>query len=69
MLFVPWRIFFKLFLTTQRNNKFFFRHIAPNKKSPDGKRPMIVHNVGAGQVLEDYLFSYKTLGIINISTN
>ncbi|WP_396176978.1 DUF1287 domain-containing protein [Flavobacterium sp.] len=35
------------------------------KSSPDasgGKRPLIVHNVGAGQVLEDCLFSYKIVG-------
>lgn len=36
--------------------------IVTNKKSPDGKRPMIVHNVGAGQVLEDCLFSYTIVG-------
>jgi uncharacterized protein YijF (DUF1287 family) len=35
------------------------------KSSPDasgGKRPLIVHNVGTGQVLEDCLFSYKIVG-------
>jgi uncharacterized protein YijF (DUF1287 family) len=32
------------------------------KKSKDGKRPMIVHNVGGGQVLEDCLFSYEIVG-------
>ncbi|MEW5676388.1 DUF1287 domain-containing protein [Flavobacterium enshiense] len=36
--------------------------IVTNKKSPDGKRPMIVHNVGAGQVLEDCLFAYPIVG-------
>lgn len=33
-----------------------------NKKSPDGKRYMIVHNIGAGQVMEDVLFSYTIIG-------
>ncbi|MEI6312653.1 MAG: DUF1287 domain-containing protein [Bacteroidota bacterium] len=33
-----------------------------NKKSADGKRYMMVHNIGAGQVLEDCLFSYKIIG-------
>lgn len=31
-------------------------------KSKDGKRPMIVHNVGNGQVLEDCLFNYTIVG-------
>ncbi|HEU5289580.1 MAG TPA: DUF1287 domain-containing protein [Cyclobacteriaceae bacterium] len=33
-----------------------------DKKSADGKRNMIVHNIGAGQVLEDCLFAYKIIG-------
>lgn len=33
-----------------------------NKKSTDRKRYQIVHNIGAGQVLEDCLFSYKIIG-------
>ncbi|MFY9309314.1 MAG: DUF1287 domain-containing protein [Bacteroidia bacterium] len=36
--------------------------IVVDKKSSDGKRYMIVHNIGAGQVLEDCLFSYKIIG-------
>jgi uncharacterized protein YijF (DUF1287 family) len=36
--------------------------IITNKKTSDGKRPMIVHNVGGGQVLEDCLFSYEIVG-------
>lgn len=36
--------------------------IVANKKSPDGKRYMIVHNIGAGQVMEDVLFSYPVIG-------
>jgi uncharacterized protein YijF (DUF1287 family) len=31
--------------------------IVTNKKSTDRKRNLIVHNVGAGQVLEDCLFA------------
>lgn len=33
-----------------------------NKRSVDGKRYMMVHNIGAGQVLEDCLFSYTIIG-------
>lgn len=33
-----------------------------NKKSADGKRYMIVHNIGGGQVLEDVLFRYTVTG-------
>lgn len=36
--------------------------IITNKKSQDGKRNLIVHNVGNGQVLEDCLFEYKIVG-------
>lgn len=36
--------------------------IITHKKSEDGKRPLIVHNVGGGQVLEDCLFNYKIVG-------
>jgi uncharacterized protein YijF (DUF1287 family) len=36
--------------------------IVVNKKSPDGKRYLIVHNIGAGQVMEDCLFSWKIIG-------
>ena len=36
--------------------------IVVNKKSADGKRYMIVHNIGGGQVLEDCLFSFKIIG-------
>lgn len=35
--------------------------IVVDKKSRDGKRPMIVHNIGAGQVLQDCLFDYKII--------
>jgi len=36
--------------------------IVTNRKTSDGKRNLIVHNVGAGQVLEDCLFKYKITG-------
>jgi len=40
------------------------RHIGivVDKKSSDGKRYLIVHNIGAGQVLEDCLFRFKIIG-------
>lgn len=33
-----------------------------NKKSSDGDRNLIVHNIGSGQVLADCLFDYKIIG-------
>lgn len=36
--------------------------IVVQRKSLDGKRYQIVHNIGAGQVLEDVLFKYKIIG-------
>jgi len=36
--------------------------IVSNKKALFGNRHLIVHNIGAGQVLEDCLFSYKIIG-------
>lgn len=36
--------------------------IITNKLSKDGKRRLIVHNVGVGQVLEDCLFKYRITG-------
>lgn len=36
--------------------------IVSNKRSGDGKRYQIIHNIGAGQVLQDCLFSYKITG-------
>ncbi len=32
------------------------------KKSSDGKRCLIVHNIGAGQVMEDVLFDWNIIG-------
>ncbi|WP_430814454.1 DUF1287 domain-containing protein [Carboxylicivirga sp. RSCT41] len=36
--------------------------IVVRRKSRDGRRHQIVHNIGAGQVLEDCLFDYKIIG-------
>ena len=36
--------------------------IVVDKKSKDQKRNLIVHNIGAGQVLEDCLFDFKIIG-------
>jgi uncharacterized protein YijF (DUF1287 family) len=36
--------------------------IVVNRKSGDGKRNLIVHNIGGGQELADCLFSFKIIG-------
>ena len=36
--------------------------IVSNKKSEDRQRNLIIHNIGAGQVLEDCLFRFKITG-------
>lgn len=36
--------------------------ILVDRKSTDGKRNMVVHNIGGGQVMEDILFDYKIIG-------
>jgi uncharacterized protein len=36
--------------------------IVSSQKSRDGKRPLIVHNIGSGQVLEDCLFNFTITG-------
>lgn len=36
--------------------------IVSKKTTRDGKRHLIIHNIGAGQVLEDCLFTYKIIG-------
>lgn len=36
--------------------------IVADKKSSDGKRYMIIHNIGFGQVMDDVLFEYKIIG-------
>lgn len=36
--------------------------IVSNKKTENGERPLIVHNIGSGQVLEDMLFDFVIIG-------
>jgi len=36
--------------------------IISNRMSPDGLRPLVVHNIGSGQVLEDCLFDNRIIG-------
>jgi uncharacterized protein len=36
--------------------------IAVSRRSADGQRPLIVHNIGAGQVLADCLFEFEIIG-------
>jgi uncharacterized protein YijF (DUF1287 family) len=36
--------------------------IVVKKKSEDGQRHLIVHNIGSGQVIEDCLFNFKIIG-------
>lgn len=36
--------------------------IVTEKRTPDGVRPLIVHNIGRGPQLEDILFSYRITG-------
>jgi uncharacterized protein len=49
-------------VTWMINDKLPHIGIITHKKSEDGKRPLIVHNVGGGQVLEDCLFNYTIVG-------
>lgn len=49
-------------VTWMINSKFPHIGIVTNQKSEDGKRNLIVHNVGGGQVLEDCLFAFKIVG-------
>lgn len=36
--------------------------IVSNKKAGNGKRPLIIHNIGSGQVAEDMLFDFRIIG-------
>lgn len=36
--------------------------IVSKKKTSDGQRHLIIHNIGAGQVIEDCLFNFKIIG-------
>jgi uncharacterized protein YijF (DUF1287 family) len=49
-------------VTWMINDKLPHIGIITHLKSEDGKRNLIVHNVGNGQVLEDCLFSYTIVG-------
>ena len=49
-------------VTWMINDKLPHIGIVTNQKSRDGKRNLIVHNVGGGQVLDDCLFDYKIVG-------
>ncbi|WCM43281.1 DUF1287 domain-containing protein [Flavobacterium sp. CBA20B-1] len=49
-------------ITWMINDKLPHIGIVTNQLSKDGKRRLIVHNVGGGQVLEDCLFKYTIVG-------
>jgi uncharacterized protein YijF (DUF1287 family) len=36
--------------------------IVLNRLSADGERPLVMHNIGGGQVAEDILFAYDLIG-------
>lgn len=58
-------------VTWMINGKLPHIGIVTHNKSADGKRPLLVHNVGGGQVLEDCLFSYEIVGhykYVNVKT-
>ncbi|PXV68817.1 hypothetical protein CLV62_10181 [Dysgonomonas alginatilytica] len=44
------------------NNGLAHIGIVVDRKSKDGKRNLIVHNIGGGQVMEDCLFAWKIVG-------
>jgi len=49
-------------VTWMINDKMPHIGIVTNRLTKDGKRRLIVHNVGGGQVLEDCLFKYRITG-------
>lgn len=49
-------------VTWNINGKMVHIGIVTALRTPDGKRPMIVHNAGWGQVLEDWLFAFELTG-------
>ncbi|NMH29604.1 DUF1287 domain-containing protein [Flavobacterium silvaticum] len=49
-------------VTWMINDKLPHIGIVTHLKSADGKRPLLMHNVGGGQVLEDCLFAYEITG-------
>ena len=36
--------------------------VVANRRSKDGQRPLVVHNIGAGPELEDVLFAFPITG-------
>jgi uncharacterized protein YijF (DUF1287 family) len=36
--------------------------IVSERRSPDGQRPLLIHNIGAGAQIEDVLFAYRIAG-------
>ena len=50
------------FTLKYRNGGLTHIGVVVKMKSRDNKRNLIVHNISAGQVLEDCLFSYKIIG-------
>ena len=49
-------------VTWMLDNSLFHIGIVIDKKSADGERPLIVHNIGNGQEISDCLFKYKIIG-------
>lgn len=49
-------------VTWMINNKLPHIGIVTHLKSRDGNRPLIVHNIGGEQILEDCLFNYELVG-------
>jgi uncharacterized protein YijF (DUF1287 family) len=49
-------------VTWKLNNNLPHIGIVVDRRSKDGKRPLIVHNIGLGPRLEDMLFDYKITG-------
>lgn len=49
-------------ITWMINGKLPHIGIITNQKSADGKRNLIVHNIGGGQVLADCLFDFEIVG-------
>ena len=49
-------------VTWKLNNNLPHIGIVVNRRSKDGKRPLIVHNIGLGPRLEDMLFDYTITG-------
>lgn len=43
--------------------------IVIKQKSKDGRRPLIVHNIGGGQVMEDCIFNFKIIGHYRYGNN